>query len=145
MEELNINYGLTKTQRIVYALFGLCLVVSGIYLAVKQNLIGDRGIFFFTGIVYAIIGIITILRSTVWQPAPVLRITNEVVETKKTKMNWTSVSKVNIGLGYIVFLLNGEQKQQKLDFADILYKDVKSVKSKVIEICEQKNIPYHND
>lgn len=145
MEELTINYGSTKTQKVTSIILGACLVISGIVIGVKQSMVSDYSIIFFSGLVYAICGVILILRNTLWQPIPILRITNNTIETKRMKIDWTSVSKVNIGLGYLVFLLNGEQKQQKLDLSEILFKDVKTVKSKVIELCEQKNIPYHND
>ncbi|GAB6010168.1 hypothetical protein [Dysgonomonas reticulitermitis] len=143
MEDLIINYGQpSKGIRwfsIVYASF---LVVAGIILCVTE---ATYNLKFFLYLFYALTGAIVLLKNTLWIPASTLKITNSTIETKKIKIDWTAVSKVNIGLGYIVFLLNGEQKQQKLDLSELLYKDIKEVKGRIIELCEQKNIPYHND
>ena len=117
------------------------MLVGGVVLCVMDEL---YSFVFYMHLVYAICGAILILKNTIWQPSPTLQITNSAIETKKVKIDWTAVSKVNIGLAYIVFLTNGEQKQQKLDLSDFLYKDIKDIKSKVIELCEQKNIPDHN-
>ncbi|MDR1707381.1 hypothetical protein [Dysgonomonas sp.] len=143
MEDLIISYSrISKGLRITYIFFAICMLAGGIALCVMENSYSFR---FFMGLFYAIIGVFTILKNTVWQPVPTLQITNNTIEAKKIKIDWTTVSKINIGLAYIVFLTNGEQKQQKLDLSELLYKDIKDVKSKIIELCEQKNIPYHND
>jgi hypothetical protein len=143
MEDLIINYGKTsKGMRGISIFFAVCMLAGGIALCVTESF---YSFVFYMHLLYAICGAVMILKNTVWQPAPTLQITNSAIKSPKISVDWTSVSKVNIGLGYIVFLLNGEQKQQKLNLSDLLYKDVKEVKSKVIELCEQKNIPYHND
>lgn len=143
MEDLIIDYGRTpKGMRGISIFFAVCMLAGGIVLCVAEGSYNYR---FYLGLFYAIIGVITILKNTVWQSSPILRITNSIIETKKIKIDWATVSKINIGLAYIVFLTNGEQKQQKLDLSELLYKDIKDVKSKIIELCEHKNIPYHND
>jgi hypothetical protein len=143
MEDLIINYGQpSKGMKWITIIFALFIMGSSIIVAVLETAYTFR---FFLYLLYAVCGAIMLIRNTLWLPSPVLTITNNLIETKKMKMDWTSVSRVNIGLGYIVFLLNGEQKQQRLNLSDILYKDVRMVKAKVIELCEQKNIPYHND
>lgn len=143
MDDLIINYSkVPKALKIVYIIFAACVIAGGIAFCVTENAYNYR---FFLGLFYAICGAIILLRNTVWQPTPVLQITNNTIETKKIKIDWTAVSKINIGLAYIVFFTNGEQKQQKLDLSEFLYKDIKDVKSKIVELCEQKNIPYHND
>lgn len=143
MEDLIINYGQpSKGIRWFSIVLASFVMVGGVAICVAENAYNYR---FYLGLFYVVVGVVTILRNTVWQPSPVLTVTNNLIETKKIKIDWTSVSKVNIGLGYIVFLLNGEQKQQKLDLSEFLYKDIKEVKVRVIELCEQKNIPYHND
>jgi hypothetical protein len=143
MEDLIINYEkMPKGLRITLLFFAVCVFAGGIAVCVMES---SYSYMFFMGLYYAVFSAFFILKNTVWQPAFVLRITNSIIEAKKIKIEWTAVSKVNIGLGYITFLLNGEQKQQKLSLSDLLYKDVKEVKSKIIELCEQKNIPYHND
>ena len=143
MNDLIINYGQpSKGIRWFSIILASFIMVGGIAICVTENAYNYR---FYLGLFYGVIGVITILRNTLWQPTPILRITNNTIETKKIKIDWTTVSKINIGLAYIVFLTNGEQKQQKLDLSELLYKDIKDVKSKVIELCEHKNISYHND
>jgi hypothetical protein len=143
MEDLIINYEKpSKSVRWFSIIFASLVIVVSIVLCVME---ATYNLKFFLYLFYALTAAIVLLKNTVWQPSPVLRITNSIIEAKKIKIDWTAVSKVNIGLAYIVFLTNGEQKQQKLDLSELLYKDIKDVKSKIIELCEQKNIPYHND
>ncbi len=143
MDDLIVNYSkVPKVLKTAYITFSVCMIAGGIAICVTENAYNYR---FFLGLFYAICGAIILLRNTIWQPTPILQITNNTIETKKIKLDWTTVSKINIGLAYIVFLTNGEQKQQKLDLSELLYKDIRDVKSKVIEFCEHKNIPYHND
>lgn len=143
MDDLIINYGLpSKGVKWFSIIFASLVMIGGVAICVMEDAYNLR---FFLGLFYALIGVIHILRNTVWQSTPILQITNNTIETKKIKIDWTTVSKINIGLAYIVFLTNGEQKQQKLDLSELLYKDIRDVKSKIIELCEHKNIPYHND
>lgn len=79
-----------------------------------------------------------------------MNISNEKIEAnlsgqKKILIDWATVSNINIGQSYIVFFTNGGQKQRKLELAELKYNDLLAVKSKVIELCEHKNISYRND
>ena len=143
MNDLIINYNQpSKATKWLYIILASLVTGVSIVLCVMEPAYDLK---FFLYLFYALTGAIVLLRNTVWQPAPILQITNNTVEAKKIKIDWTTVSKVNIGLAYIVFFTNGEQKQQKLDLSELLYKDIKEVKSKLIELCEYKNIPYHNE
>lgn len=150
MEELNLNYGLSKGQRatnvIVYSLFA----AYTLYLCVKEGITSHFGVWFFISLALFLLAVVFILKNTVWLPPAVLSIDKEKISSnfsghKSLKIDWVNVSKVNIGPGYIIFLLNGGQKQGKIDLLPLRYEDLLTVKSKVIELCEYKNIPYQND
>lgn len=150
MEELNLNYGLSKGQRvtnvIVYSLFA----AYTLYLCVKEGIINHFGVWFFISLALFLLAVVFILKNTVWLPPAVLSMDKEKISSnfpghKSLKIDWINVSKVNIGPGYIIFLLNGGQKQAKIDLLSLRYEDLLTVKSKVIELCEYKNIPYQND
>lgn len=151
MEKLKINYASTsETRRIVNIIAGGFLAIFTLYFCISQAIASTYGILFFCALIGFILSAITVLSSTVWQPKDLLKIDSISIEANlpkqsKASIDWTSVSRVNIGVSYLVFLTNGEKKQNKLDLSGIVYEDVLKVKSKVIELCEYKNIPYQND
>jgi hypothetical protein len=148
MEELEFNYakGNRVTNIIVFSLFA----VYTAYSCIQHALIKNFGVLFFIPLALFLIAVFFILRNTIWLPAPVLKINNEFIishspHNKNFTVDWVNVSSVNIGPGYIIFMLSGGQKQKKLELLSLRYGDLLEAKSKVIEICEHKNIPYHND
>ncbi|MDL2303697.1 hypothetical protein LJC28_04815, partial [Dysgonomonas sp. OttesenSCG-928-D17] len=150
MDELDLNYGISKGQKITNLIFSLYFAIFGLYILITQTAISNYGLLFFAGAICFIFAAIMMLLNTLWLPASILKINKEVVEAhlpkqKTITIEWVSVSSVNIGPGYLVFLVNGGQKQRKIELAELKYSDVMTVKSKVIELCEHKNISYHND
>lgn len=151
MEELKINYaGSSETRRITNIITGGFLATFTLYFCVSNAIANTYGILFFCALIGFILSAISVLNNTVWQPKDLLKISSVSVESNlpkqnKTAIDWTSVSRVNIGISYLVFLTNGEKKQSKLDLSGLVYEDVLKVKGKVIELCEYKNIPYQND
>lgn len=150
MDELNISYGMSKTQRVTNIVIYAYFAVFGLYFCVKEGIAKNFDVVFFLALLCFLLGAILILRNTIWLPAPLLSIGKDKVTAnsqgkKSIMVDWVAVSKVNIGPGYIVFLTNGEQKQRKIELSILKYEDVSKVKSKIIELCEYKNIPYSND
>lgn len=150
MSELNISYGVSKTQRITNIIIYSYFAAFGLYFCVKEGLANSYTVIFFLSLLCFLLGAILILRSTVWLPAPLLSIDNDKIEAnphdkKSIVVDWVAVNRVNIGPGYIVFLTDGGQKQRKIDLTNLKYEDVSKVKGKIIELCEYKNIPYSND
>lgn len=150
MSELNISYGVSKMQRIRNVFMYSSFAIFGLYFCIKEGLANSYSIMFFLSLLCFICGVILILMSTVWLPAPLLSIDNDKIEAnpqdkKSIIVDWVTISRVNIGPGYVVFLTEGGQKQRKIDLTNLKYEDVSKVKGKIIELCEYKNIPYSND
>lgn len=150
MEELVVTYGQPKGNKVLFVAIGTAITVCGLMIIAKQIFDKQYDILLVSGVFNTIFGISISLRHTVWKYNPLVKINNEIIQfdfsgNKKTSINWVDVSKVNIGVSYINFLLNGEQKEQKLNLSGLIYNDLKSVKSKIIELCEHKNISYNND
>lgn len=151
MNELNINYeGISQSKKIINIVTGVYLALFTLYFAVIEGVASRFGLFFFCAMIGFVLAAILILSNTIWLRGPILKIDTESITSAlsaKSKMtiDWTSVSRVNIGISYIVFFTNGEKKQRKLDLTTLLYEDVLATKAKIVEICEYKNIPYQND
>ncbi len=150
MEDLKIDYSESKGIRTINVVIFSYIALFVLYICVTEGIANRFGAFFICALVAFVLAAIMILRNTLWLPAPVVLISNERVESnpqgkKSIVVDWVSVSKVTIGMSYFVFLVNGEQKQKKIELSDLRYEDLKTVKSKIIELCEHKNIPYQND
>lgn len=150
MEELTINYEISKKGRVANIIIFSYFAAYGLYNCVKEGLADNFNVLFYLGLLCFVAGAILILKNTVWQPASILSMSNNSITSnipgkKSFAIDWVNVSRVNIGPGYITFQLNGGQKQQKLDLLPLKYEDLLAVKAKVMELCEFKNIPYHND
>ncbi|NDV77898.1 hypothetical protein [Dysgonomonas sp. 511] len=150
MENLQLNYGASNSQRATMAVLASYFALFGCYVAVLQLIAKSYNILFFGALILFVLALFLVLKNTAWKPAPVLEIDTNKIESnlpgkKKISVEWVNVSKVNIGTSYFVFLTNGEQKQRDMDLSDLRFSDLKTAKSKIIELCEHKNIPYHND
>lgn len=151
MNELTINYKETsKTKKILNIIIAVYLGGFSLYFCFTEAVANRYGILFFCALAGFVLALILLFINTLWQPATLLRIDSNTIishlpKQSKATFDWTNVSRVNIGVSYIIFLVNGEQKQRKMDLSVLMYEDVMNVKSKIIEICEYKNIPYHND
>lgn len=150
MNELSINYKeIPQTKKIFNIISSVYLMGFSLYFSITEAVGSRYGILFFCALIAFAFALIHLLNN-ILQKAPLLKMDSNTVianlpNQSKTTIDWTNISRVNIGVSYIVFLINGEQKQRKLDLSALVYDDVKNVKSKVVEICEYKNIPYQND
>lgn len=150
MNELLIDYGTPKGKRMTNIIIGAYLTLFCLYFCIIEGVAGRFSLLFFFSLAGVILASILVLSNSLWTQAPVLRIDNELIASnpsgqKGITVSWTSVSRVNIGVSYIIFNVNGGTKQQKMDLSSIYYSDIKDAKAKIIEICEYKNIPYLND
>ena len=150
MNELIIDYGEPKSKRITSVIIGVYFTIFCLYFLILEWLAHRYAMLFFFALIGALLGIAIIIRNTLLVTRPLLKISNVGIlpelpgEKNQIPVEWANVSEMNIGVSYLTFILNG-QKQQKIDLSSLRYKDMKEVKSKVMEICEFKNIPYKND
>lgn len=151
MNELIIDYNtLSSTKKTINIITGIYLTGFALYFCITEGIAGRYGILFFSALIAFILAAILLLSNTLWVSGAILSIDNNTVKPNisgqsKSAIDWTNVSSLNIGISYITFSLNGRQKQRKIDLVTLKYDDVKTVKSKLVEICEYKNIPYQND
>lgn len=148
MNDLIINYDEAKSKRIIKVIVGAFFFGFSFYFFITQLLAKIYGPLFIFAIIGLVLGLILVLANTVFISKPLLVIDNTVIEVnmpgQSFTIEWANVSEMNVGVSYLLFILNG-QKQQSLDLSELKYKDLKEVKSKASEICEFKNIPFKND
>ncbi len=150
MNELDVNYGVSQSKKLLNIIIGVYLAGFTLYFSIIEGVANRFDILFFCAMIGFVLAVMLILFNTLWLPNSLLKIDSNTIIINLPKQNkvivdWANVSQVNIGVSYVVFLINGAQKQRKLDLSSFVYEDVRQVKSKVIELCEYKNIPYHND
>lgn len=149
MNEFIINYNKSKSGQIIGLLAGAYLSIFFLYYVITKIMASTFDFTFYLYALGAILGILLILQNTLFKTKFSLRIDNNRLEANipsqsNSLIEWANVSQVNMGVSYVIFLLNG-QKQIKTDLSSLTYNDLKNTKSKIIEVCEYKNIPYKND
>lgn len=152
MDELYIDYEqVPKNKKIINIVTGAYLGAFASYFAISQAIANHFGVLFYVAIIGVVCAIVLVLNNTVWLSDRTLKIDKTAIEDNLSPKSgivvteWTDVSQVNIGISYILFLTYGGKKQRKLELSSLVYADLSSVKAKVIELCENKNIPFHND
>ncbi len=149
MNEFIIKLNKSKSGQIVGLLGGIYLSALCLYFVISKAIANTIDFAFYLYAVGAILGIMLVLQNTLFRSNFFVRMDNNSFEINthsqdKYLIEWTNVSQVNLGISYAVFTLNG-QKQAKIDLSSLTYNDLKDTKSKIIETCEHKNIPYKND
>lgn len=148
MDELKIDYsskGFIKTFSLLFAGYS---TLFGLYLSIKDALIKNYSIIFFCSLVLIILAIIVILYFTLWQSKPLLILNNNhinvnILDQKKSTITWDDVVEVSIGISSFIFVLKNK-KRISIDLSVLKYKDLKQSKTRIIELCEEKEIPFHN-
>lgn len=148
MDELIIEYSISKRLKIMSILSGIYLSATSIALVIGQVISKNYAFVFYACIVGLILGIISILIVTIWQSKRTIVINNDElnINLPNQRINgtimWDSVSQVGIGLSYITVIT--DETNYKIDLENIMYSDLKKIKSKLIEVCEAKSIPFNN-
>lgn len=149
MNDLVINYSISKNIKALAIISGIYLLGISAGVSVLQALENKYTLFFFAGLAGVVLGIILILSVTVWQTKPVIEINNEQFHIHLPKQRidgaifWENVTQLGIGLSYLTMQTN-TGKNYKIDLENLKYTDLRAVKTKLIEICEAKGIPYSN-
>lgn len=150
MNALIIEEKYSKFAKISNTILSIIFIALCVFIALRESAIETYGILFFGAAFCGVAHLVKLLYNTVWKSDRLLlKINNTDITSKvsgsKFDEEWVQVSKVTIGVSYIIFFIDGGRKQRKLDLSQLFYNDVGNVKSKVIELCEYKNIPYLND
>ena len=148
MDELIIEYSISKRSKIMSILSGIYLSAISVTLAVWQVINKSYAFVFYASVVGLVLGVISILIVTIWQSKRTIIINNDElnINLPNQRINgtimWNSVSQVGIGLSYITVIT--DETNYKIDLEDLMYSDLKKIKSKLIEVCEAKSIPFNN-
>lgn len=151
MNDLTINYGISPLKKKTGLIVGIYLIIFCGYFFVSGIMAKTYDLLFYASTAGVLSSTFIILVNTVFSNEGAILINNSRLEfntsenTQNTPIEWTDVSRVMIGAGYITFILNAGKRQQKVELSSLKYGDVFKVKSKIIELCEFKNIPYQND
>jgi|AGTN01.3.fsa_nt_gi hypothetical protein len=149
MNELKITYSIAKNLKVLAIVAGIYLVGISAGVIIYQLIEQTLTFFFYAGIVGAVVGIVTVYTFIVSQSKPIIVINNEQFHVHLPKqridgaISWDNVHQVGIGLSHIT-MATLDNKNYKIDLENLKYSDIRAIKSKLIEICEAKNIPYSN-
>lgn len=150
MDELNINYsGVSQGRKMTAVITSVYLLIFSCYFAITEAIASNFNILFIAAFIGFVAALVVLLSNTLWLPKWGLTINSTSVNInlpdQNSSIEWTNVSEVNIGTSYVVFMLNGGQKQKKMDVSSLIYSDTILVKGKILEIAQFKSIPYKND
>jgi hypothetical protein len=149
MNELAINYGISKRLKIISLIAGSYLGALSIGVSIFRITQHKIDFYFYAGIIGILLAVLLILTVTMLQHNLQIIIDNEAfrldlpAQKVKGSILWESVTKVGIGLSYLTMQTN-IGKNYKIDLENLKYKDLRDIKTRLIEICEAKKIPYSN-
>lgn len=150
MNDLIINYGDSKSSKILSLIIGGYSVLYGLYNGVQRALVDSFGFDFYLSIIAIVLGLILILKVTQWAPKPIVIINAESLYINMSSQKsvytseWINVKEIFFGISYIK-IQETDGKTYSVDLSGLKYNDLKDVKARLVEYCEYKNIPYKND
>lgn len=150
MNELEINYGLSKNQKIFSIIVGGYTALYGFYQSILQALNSTYTLNFYLALGAVVLGVIMILNATIWTSKPMFKMDSESIYVNIPDIKsvysaqWIAIKEIGIGISYLKFS-ETDGKDYNVDISSLKYSDLKLVKSRIIEVCESKNIPYKND
>ncbi|MDD3788667.1 MAG: hypothetical protein PHO94_08215 [Petrimonas sp.] len=149
MNELLIKYGISGKLKVFAIIAAIYFFAISAGLGIYQALQHKFDFFFYVGAAGALLALLLILTVTVWQTDMIILLNNEgfrldlPAQKVKGTIFWENVTHVGIGLSYLTIQTNAN-KNYKIDLENLKYKDLRDIKTKLIEICEAKKIPYNN-
>lgn len=148
MNDLRIKYSGSVTVRSFVLISSVAYAAFGFYISVTEALNSNYGFSFIAGLLIILVSVILILSFTIWRSKPLLVIDSDKVianfanQKHLPEIDWSTVTEVGVGISYLRFTVNGSSID--MDLSALVYSDLRTVKSKIIELCESKNIPYHS-
>lgn len=149
MNDLEISYGVSFQRNLFALITGGYISLYGFYQCVLQALINTFTLNFYLALTAIVLGVILILGATLWKSKPLFRVNSESIyanlpEQKSIYVSeWISIKGVGVGIDFFKFS-ETDGKDYQVDLGYLKYNDIKKIKSRVIEFCESKNIPYRN-
>lgn len=148
MNDLIITYALPKKIKIISIACGIFFGILSAIIAVQQAMANKFAFLFIVGAVGVLLAIVLIAIVSQHHPEFQIAINKDEFAIKQRKQRidgvilWENVSQVGIGLSHLV--LTTPEKTYKLDLGNIKYNDLKAIKTKLLEVCESRSIPYSN-
>jgi len=148
MNEFSINYGKSKSLKYVYLSFSILSLALGVYICITKAINKDYSFIFFYSLFLVLFAAGLILFLTKWEKSPIIKIDNESINTnfpeqKPILCYWKDIKKINIGISSLI-IETANSGNFKIELDTLIYKDLKETKSKIIELCENRNIPFSN-
>lgn len=148
MNDIRIKYSGSSYVRGFVIFSAIAYAILGFYLSVSEALLGQYGFSFYAGLVVILLSIILVLSFTLWRSKPLVVINADFIAVNIAnqkhipQIEWATITEFGIGISYLKIFV--DSKSYDVDLSSLIYSDLKLVKSKIIELCESKNIPYHN-
>ena len=150
MTDLVIKYAVSTKIKLQALIVAIYLMIISLVISVQEMIkpAPEYGVYFFIGVVGILIALSLIISVTISQPKPLVVLNNEVLSLNfpkqrlQTILAWEQVSHIGIGLSFITMIV--DEQQMTVDLDTLSYHDLKTLKSKLIEIAESKDIPYNN-
>ncbi|MBP1616256.1 MAG: hypothetical protein H6Q14_83 [Bacteroidetes bacterium] len=149
MNDLIIKNKFPKLQQLASFACAGCLAVWSVYISFAEVFASRYSVLFYLAVGGLVLAVFTILSVTIWLPRPIFTISAEGLipnlpnQSSLKPISWDEILDVNIGLNFFKITLKSS-KNVNIDLSSIRYSDLKDIKSKVVEFCEAKDIPYKN-
>lgn len=149
MKDLCIDYT-PKNLRMRYPslILAIYAAIFSFYLCVLEVIAGRYNFWFFATLGLFVLAIIIIFIMLRKKANPLVIITNESVyfnlEKGKAQLSyWNDIKTIGIGISALK-ITQDETKTLDIDLGTLKYNDIKKLKTRIIELCEGKNIPFAN-
>jgi hypothetical protein len=149
MDIFEIDYSSSKGIKQYFPLAGSAYAaVLSLIFCIRNAFSGIYDLWFYCFLLLLVLSAIAILALTLRHRKPLVCITPQVlkfhIDHYKTQYDWDSIREINIGVSsFKIGNING--KVENINLEAIRYIDLKMLKSKIVELCEAKRIPYKND
>lgn len=154
MQPLQIKYTLSGKVRFLALIAGGYLLLLSLFIGIREAIDKNFQFVFYLAVAGIIIATLLLLLVTVWQRQTTIEVDNEELRMKLPKqeidgvISWDNISEVGIGLSYITLIADndedGESENYKIDLGNLKYNDLRDFKSKIIEVCESRQIDFKN-
>lgn len=148
MNDLEIKYTISQRIKLIATISASYLFIVSVVMGVKQALNSNFSFLFYVGIVGIVLSVLLFLIVTIWQSPTIIYINNESLDINLPNQKidgsilWSEVTQLGVGIGHIT--IDGINDNYIIDFGNIKYNDLKRIKTKLIEVCEARNIPFSN-
>lgn len=151
METLVIQYQAPKAKRYAAVIIGIFFLAVSLAAALHQVVYLNKiDLVFYLSIAGILFSGLLVVLFSIGQPKPLLTIDSEGIAVNfpeqhiAGKIEWLDIAKISIGISHLKMQTISD-KVYEINLESLKYNDLRNIKTKIIEVCESKNIPYEND